>query len=98
MLFQIATGKGPWREIASADGAPLTPEEKKTIAYLKSVKGKIPVVPQRTLELKDPYINVLLKAMEWCYQFRPEDRPSAREVAGFLEKWRKRIDAAILDE
>lgn len=56
------------------------------------------MVPQRTLELKDPYINVLLKAMEWCYQFRPEDRPSAREVAGFLEKWRKRVDAAILDE
>lgn len=93
LLFQFATGRGPWREMAT-EGDPLTSEAKERIALLKSKEGRMPLIPARTLNLKDPYIAVLLEAMEWCYQFKPEDRPTAAEVALFLEKSRRRVDAS----
>lgn len=95
ILFRFATSKGPWREFASSN-EPLTAIEKETIARLKVTKGTMPMVPESTLRLNDPYISAMLEAMEWCYQFKPEERPTAREVARYLKASRKKIDKMLL--
>mmetsp|Transcript_28409 Transcript_28409/g.60529 ORF Transcript_28409/g.60529 Transcript_28409/m.60529 type:complete len:345 (-) Transcript_28409:194-1228(-) len=97
LLFRFATDKSPWREMASTRGAKLTGEQQKRIAHLKADKGVIPMVPERTLKLNDPYIDLLLEAMEWCYQFKPEERPTAREVAEFLEKSKTELDQNLVE-
>lgn len=93
ILFRFATGKGPWREYASSPDASLTPEQKEEIAYLKSVKGATPRIPQETLESTDPYIKVILEAMNMCYKYKPNERPSARGVARFLQLSLENLDA-----
>lgn len=95
LLFRFATGKGPWREMADGKDTKLTDEQKSHIAKLKTNEGKMPQVPDKTLKLNDPYIGVLLEAMRWCYEFKPEDRPTARDVAEFLENGRNQVDESI---
>jgi len=91
LLFRFATGKTPWREMAdNSHDAKLTQEQKAHIAQLK-MKGKTPKVPDETLR-KDPYINLLLKAMDMCYRFNPKERPTAREVLEFLKVGKKAVD------
>ena len=48
----------------------LNSEEKDKIARMKAGKGALPKVPEATLELNDPYINIILKAMK-NLQFQP---------------------------
>ena len=96
-MFRFATGKGPWREMAANPGDKLTSQEKERIANLKAKKGQMPIVPERIRALKDPYIDVLLEAMERCYRFQPEERPTAREVAEFLEWSKKQLDSSIAE-
>jgi len=73
--------------------AKLTQEQKAQIAQLK-MKGKTPKIPEEVLKLKskDPYINLLLKAMEMCYRFNPKERPTAREIVDFLKVGKKDAD------
>jgi len=94
LLFRFATGKAPWREMAdNSRDAKLTQEQKAHIVQLK-MKGKTPKIPEEVLKLKskDPYINLLLKAMEMCYRFNPKERPTAREVVDFLKAGKKDVD------
>jgi serine/threonine protein kinase len=92
LLFQFATGKAPWRDLASNKDGSLTSEEKDKIARMKAGKGALPKVPEATLELNDPYINIILKAMKKCYRFKSEERPSAREIVHFLKKSFEQLD------
>ena len=78
--------------MAATKDAKLTDDQKQYIVHLKVDEGKMPVVPEHILKLKDPYIDVLLKTMALCYQFKPEERPTAREVAEFLEKSKEEAD------
>ena len=71
--------------MVSTKDAKLTAEQKEHIAHLKVDEGKMPKIPLSTLKLKDPYVDILLKAMEWCYRANPEERPTARQVAELLE-------------
>ena len=97
LLFQLATdNKRPWRDMADSDGAKLTPGQKARVSHLK-MEGQLPKVPDQTLTLNDPYINLLLEAMEQCYRFKPEDRPTAREVAEFLETRKKTLDDNLVE-
>ena len=93
LLFRFATGKAPWREMADNSRAKLTQEQKAHIAQLK-MKGKTPKIPEEVLKLKlkDPYINLLLKAMDMCYRFNPKERPTAREIVEFLKVGKKDVD------
>ena len=61
------------------------------------MEGQLPKVPEITLKLNDPYINLLLGAMEECYRFKPEDRPTAQEVAEFLETRKKTLDDNLVE-
>ena len=91
LLFRFATDKAPWREMADNSRAKLTQEQKAQIAQLK-MKGKTPKIPEEILKSKDPYINLLLKAMEMCYRFNPKERPTAREIVEFLKVGKKDVD------
>ena len=95
ILFRFATGKEPWKEHADDYHAEPTPKQESRISELKVNGGKMPEIPEETLKLKDPYTNLLLKAMEMCYRFKPEDRPTAREVAMFLEDEKKDLDTSL---
>ena len=77
--------------------AKLTDEQQQLIARLKVTEGKMPTVPEKTLQLNDPYINLLLEAMELCYRFKPEERPTAREVAEFLVERKDELDDSLVD-
>lgn len=97
LLFQLATNnKRPWREMADGDGVSLTTEQKTKVSHLK-MEGVMPKVPEMILKLSDPYINLLLETMEKCYQLKPEDRPTAREVAEFLDMRKKSLDEIIME-
>jgi hypothetical protein len=61
------------------------------------MEGQLPKVPDQALTLNDPYINLMLEAMEQCYRFKPEDRPTAREVAEFLETRKKTLDDNLVE-
>mmetsp|Transcript_34207 Transcript_34207/g.82708 ORF Transcript_34207/g.82708 Transcript_34207/m.82708 type:complete len:101 (+) Transcript_34207:3-305(+) len=91
----MATGKAPWLDVFT--GKQLTREQKKYIARVKVEEGKMPVVPEDTLQLKNPYIDLLLEAMRRCYRFKPEERPTAREVADFLETAKAELDTNLVD-
>jgi hypothetical protein len=82
--------------MADSDGAKLTPGQKARVSHLK-MEGQLPKVQDQTLTLNDPYINLLLEAMEQCYRFKPEDRPTAREVAEFLETRKKTLDDNLVE-
>lgn len=95
ILFRFATGKPPWRDLSDHKGE-FTAAQKKQIAHLKVSEGKMPAVPDRS-KVKDPYLRLLLEAMEWCYRFTPQERPTAREVADFLAKSKKELDSGQVE-
>lgn len=92
LLFRFATGKAPWREFATSTLASFTREQKKQIAYLKSVKGAIPNIPKEVKELDDPYIKVILETMKMCYRYHPKERPTAHGVARFMQMSLEELD------
>lgn len=94
LLFRFATGKGPWREIADSKSAKFTDAQKNHIAKLKVKEGKMPKVPEKTLR-NDPYIRILLDAVEWCFSFKPEERPTARELITFFDESKKLADQSL---
>lgn len=97
LLFRFATNNGPWRDMAQTPGAKFTDEQKNQIAQFKINEGKMPNIPERILKMNDPYLNLLLEAMEWCYTYEPEFRPTAREVADFLESSKLKLDADLVE-
>lgn len=82
--------------MANGVGVSLTPEQKAEVSRMK-MEGVMPNVPDWILNLNDPYINLLLETMAQCYQLKPEDRPTAREVAEFLEMRKKSLDENIVE-
>ena len=73
------------------------PEELPKIGHAKMTEGLVPPVPDEILRSKDPYLHVLRRAMDTCFQFRPEDRPSARELAHFLEEAKVEADQSDIE-
>lgn len=82
--------------MANGVGVSLTPEQKAEVSRLK-MEGVMPNVPDWILNLNDPYLSLLLASMAQCYQLKPEDRPTAREVAEFLEMRKKSLDENIVE-
>lgn len=81
VLYRLVAGGSPWKK----NGRPkLSPDEKKEVALLKRYNGTIPSIPEE-VKLDDPFTAILYKAMQMCFHFKPEDRPSAKELVDFLE-------------
>ncbi|EJK70002.1 hypothetical protein THAOC_08682 [Thalassiosira oceanica] len=92
LLFTFLTGKAPWGHLAKHH-----PEELPKIGRAKMTEGLVPPVPDEYLKSKDPYLRVLRQAMDMCFQFRPEDRPSAKELAQFLEEAKVEADQSDIE-
>lgn len=80
MIYMILTGKGVWTGV----------NEQK--AQKKIASNKSPPLDDKWKESNDPVDRLLVKVMyEWCFVPDPEKRPSAPEVAKFLERESEKI-------
>ena len=92
LLFTFLTGKAPWGHLAKHH-----PKELPKIGRAKMAEGLVPPVPEEFLRSKDPYLHILRRAMDMCFRFRPEDRPSAKELARFLEEAKIEADLSEIE-
>ena len=80
MIYMILTGKNVWAGVT----------EKK--AQKKIASNESPPLDDKWKESNDPVDRLLVKVMyEWCFVPDPEKRPSAPEVAKFLEQESEKI-------
>ena len=82
VLYSLLTGRAPFKEIMTYDGA-----------VRAIVKGKEPPLPDSIVNSKDPIYVAILEAMRWCRQKNADDRPSSRQVALRLKALLKNIEA-----
>lgn len=76
VLFRVLTGRSP-------RGKSIGSRIEEARAELS--KGYPPILEKRYIKSDDPYVRAIRKAMRLCYQHKPEDRMSAREVAAGLK-------------
>jgi hypothetical protein len=55
--------------------------------------GRPNVTDPEILKSTDPYDTTLLKAMDLCWTFDPEERPSAREVDNLLHRALEKLES-----
>lgn len=80
MIYMILTGKNVWASVT----------EKK--AQKRIANNESPPLDDKWKESNDPVDRLLVKVMyEWCFVPDPEKRPSAPEVAKFLERESEKI-------
>ena len=91
ILHFIAVGQPPWnfqgRKRAKEIG--LEYYEKKKLEWklnmtMSKLKGVEPKIPHEVKNSNDPSIQAVLHAMHRCYRSDPNVRPSAREIADYL--------------
>ena len=73
IFFELLTGKDVWNGYS-------TRKAQKRIA-----KGETPPIPESIRNSTDPIDRVLLKAIDMCYVYKPEDRPKPWHVANYLK-------------
>jgi len=49
-------------------------------------KGTHSKIPKRFLESRHPAHRAMIKAVQMAWTFKPDDRPSAKEIADFIEQ------------
>ncbi len=91
ILHFVAIGQPPWkfngRQRAKEKG--LEYYQKKKAEWdmhitRSKLKGAKPKIPDEVKKSDDPSIQALLNAMNRCYRSDPAERPSAREIADYL--------------
>jgi hypothetical protein len=88
VLFVLAAGIKPWMRSAKVA---IAPEQRLVIADMKRFNGTMPNIPLRIEQSSDLATKALPKVMRKCYRFGPKARPSARQIARFLEAEAKLI-------
>jgi hypothetical protein len=58
---------------------------------MKVKNGVLPRIPDHILNSNDPEIIAIRKAMLMCYTVEPNERPSSKAIAKFLEGELKRL-------
>lgn len=83
VLYRLVVGASPWKAPGSQK---LSAEEKMSVARRKRELGETPPIPPEVQLMADtdPAVRVMLEAMHQTYRFRPEDRPTAKEVVTLL--------------
>ena len=77
IIYHILTGKKVWKS-----------QFRKRDAEKAMIRGELPVIEDTISNSSDPVDQALLKAFYMCYTHDPQKRPSAKEVATFLqERW-----------
>jgi hypothetical protein len=59
--------------------------QKKKLGGWAKKKGCVPGVPSYVQKSPDPAVQTLLKAVTACYRYDPKARPTAAQVATFLQ-------------
>jgi len=79
IFYYLLTGVNPWTK--------LEVPKKPTKDEINDSKreGGIPYLPDKYSNTKDPIKSVLRSVMHRCFQFNPEDRPTARELKNELD-------------
>jgi serine/threonine protein kinase len=80
VLYRLLAGGSPWKRKGAIK---LSPEEKLHVASAKRYNGTLPDLPNTT-NLEEPANQILHEAMQMCYRFHPDDRPTAKELLHFL--------------
>jgi hypothetical protein len=82
VLYSLLTGRAPFKETMTYDGA-----------VKAIVKGKEPPLPNSIANSRDPSYVAILEAMRWCRQKNANDRPSSPRVAYRLKALLEKIEA-----
>ena len=75
IIYHILTGKKVWKS-----------QYRKHDAEKAMIRGELPVIDDAIVNSSDPVDQALLKAFYMCYTYDPKKRPSAKEVASYLEE------------
>jgi len=77
IIYHALTGKKVWKS-----------EFNKKDAEKAMIRGELPVIDDAIANSSDPVDQALLNAFYMCYTYNPQERPSAKEVARYLEdRW-----------
>ena len=79
ILFRLICEHEPWNKLEPG-GRPSKEEMSQ-----KVIKGVLPFIPEKVKFSTDPEIVAIREAMLQCYTYKPENRPSAREIATALQ-------------
>lgn len=87
VFYRMVVGASPWKR---PEAIKLYPEEKIIVAKLKRYNGTLPFVPlhivrNATME-QDPALFALYQAMQDCYSFQAEDRPTTAQLISFFDQ------------
>jgi len=75
IIYHALTGKQVWKD-----------QYKKRDAEKAMIRGELPLIDDVIVNSSDPVDQALLKAFYMCYTYDPQKRPSAKEVASYLEE------------
>ncbi|KAL7426045.1 hypothetical protein ACHAXM_000289 [Skeletonema potamos] len=75
IIYHVLTGKKVWKSQFS-----------KKDAEKAMIRGELPAINDEIANSADPVDQALLKAFYMCYTHDPKKRPSAKEVASYLEE------------
>ena len=75
IIYHILTGKRVWKS-----------QYIKRDAEQAMIRGELPVIDDSIKNSPDPVHQALLNAFYMCYTYNPQKRPSAKEVARYLEE------------
>ena len=82
IIYHILTGKRVWKS-----------QYIKRDAEQAMIRGELPVIDDSIKNSSDPVHQALLNAFYMCYTYNPQKRPSAKEVARYLEeRWSELSD------
>ena len=77
IIYHILTGKQVWRA-----------QYKKKDAEKAMIRGELPLIDDSIRNSNDPVDQALLEAFKMCYSYDPHKRPSAKDIARYLEdRW-----------
>lgn len=79
IFFRMICGHEPWNKLEVA-GRP------SSVTLREKVKaGILPRIPEQVMNTKIPEVQVIRDAMLACYTVNPDERPSSKEIAEFLD-------------
>jgi len=83
ILYYVLTGKKPF----ALDAGP-----KKKGLYDKIRDGDLPFIPSHLQNSTHPAFDVIFQSIQKCWAFRPEDRPSSKQIHLSLLRVQKKLE------
>jgi serine/threonine protein kinase len=87
VFYRMVAGGSPWKR---PEAKKVYPDEKIVIANLKRYNGTLPTVPPHIVASatmdNDPALATLYQAMQDCYSFRAQDRPTTSQLIAYFDE------------